>query len=261
MCTLSIISVAAQADVGPRGMRVVFSRDEDRRRPAALAPRWRSLGQGHRATRAIWPTDPLGGGTWIAAADSGLVLCLLNLNLEPPPVLPQTLLSRGRVIPMLLTADGAAAAIASLQNLDLDRFAPFRLVAAEASSDGVLVASWDRASLTLTRQANPACLVSSGLGDSSVQCRTRVFEDALAQGGPTPEVQDRFHLHAWPNHPELSVLMSRPDARTVSITKVELIPGKNSLFTVQMSHHPVREGSSGLEAMKTRPMALQGHGC
>src|SRR5438045_8012571 len=92
MCTLSVISVPqARWPRGPIGLRVVVSRDEQRERPAALAPRWRPLDQSHGLPgprRAIWPTDPRGGGTWIAAAESGLVLSILNLNLEPEPILP-----------------------------------------------------------------------------------------------------------------------------------------------------------------------------
>jgi hypothetical protein len=260
MCTLSIISPSG---CGPQGLRVVFSRDEERDRPAALAPRWRTLDRARLGvTRAIWPTDPRGGGTWIAAADSGLVLCLLNLNLEPRPMLPPALLSRGQIIPRLIEADGAAASIAALEQLDLDRFAPFRLVAIDAGSESMLIASWDRTQLTLSQRVKtPACLVSSGLGDSKVQGRHDVFDEMVVQGGLTPDAQDRFHRHIWADHPELSVLMSRPDARTVSITTVEVGAPTNGTFGVRMDHQPVPEGCPAPEAMKARPMALLGHGC
>jgi hypothetical protein len=42
-----------------------------------------------------------------------------------------------------------------------------------------------------------------------------------AAGGPAV-AQDAFHHHQWPGRGELSVLMSRADARTVSITTVEI---------------------------------------
>jgi uncharacterized protein with NRDE domain len=270
MCTLSIISVPQAAwPRGPIGLRVVASRDEERDRPAALAPRWRPLDQnGHGATRAIWPTDPRGGGTWIAAADSGLVLALLNLNLEPEPTLPTSLLSRGLIIPKLIASRGAAAAMAALNRLDLDRFAPFRLVAAEAPGAGhsprILEARWDREDLTLASPAHaPACFVSSGLGDSKVQRRLGVFEEVVVQGGLTPQVQDHFHLHVWPDHPELSVLMSRPDARTVSITTVEVSsPSQDGAFAIRMGYQPVLEGGRlGLhEAAGARPVVMLGRG-
>jgi uncharacterized protein with NRDE domain len=271
MCTLSIISVPqANWPRGPIGLRVVANRDEERDRPAALAPRWRPLDQNQArgATRAIWPTDPLGGGTWIAAADSGLVLALLNLNLEPEPFLPPGLLSRGLVIPRLIASRGAAAAMAALNHFDLDRFAPFRLVAAEAPGEGhsprILEARWDREELTLAPAAHaPACFVSSGLGDSRVQRRLAVFEELVVQAGLTPQAQDHFHLHVWPDHPELSVLMSRPEARTVSITTVEVsAQTRDGAFAIRMGYQPVLEGGRlGLhEAANARPVVILGRG-
>jgi hypothetical protein len=272
MCTLSIISVAAQDGWtrAPVGLRIVASRDEQRTRPPALAPRWRPLDQraGQGATRAIWPTDPRGGGTWIAAADSGLVLCLLNLNLEPEPPLPPDLVSRGRIIPSLISANGARAAIAGLRQMNLSLFAPFRLAAVEAGAaeqPTILVARWDREELTVQPiDGTPMCLASSGLGDSLVQSRRDLFDELVVQQGQTPQAQDRFHLHHWPEQPEVSVLMSRPDARTVSITTVEVSAhaGLDGVFGVRMGYQPILEGGRlGLqEALKARPVVLLGRG-
>jgi hypothetical protein len=171
------------------------------------------------------------------------------------------LLSRGQIVPRLIGTGSAAAAIAGLEQLDLDCFAPFRLVAIDAGSETLLLASWDRTELTLSRRAKPTCLVSSGLGDSKVQGRLEVFEEMVVRRALTPHAQDRFHLHTWPDHPELSVLMSRPDARTVSITTVEVSTGENRALGVRMTHQPVLEGHPGDNALKARPMALLGHGC
>jgi hypothetical protein len=55
-----------------------------------------------------------------------------------------------------------------------------------------------------------------------------------AGGGPTPERQDEFHRYTIPGRAEVGVLMSRPDARTVSITTVETGPAG-----VQMQYEPV----------------------
>jgi uncharacterized protein with NRDE domain len=263
MCTLSIISVPQGAWPRPIGLRVVVSRDEERDRPPALAPRWRTLESG---VRAIWPTDPRGGGTWIGAADTGLVLALLNLNLEPAPALPANLRSRGQVIPRLIGSPSAAAAIAALDAFDLDRFAPFRLIAVDAPKLGgsprVVETRWDRRDLMTSPPSQaPACFVSSGLGDSRVRRRQGVFEELVVQGGPTPQAQDHFHLHVWPDHPELSVLMSRPDARTVSITTIEVSQAEGA-FGVRMGYQPVLEGGRlGLcETGHSRPVVILGRG-
>ncbi len=220
MCTLTIIST-------PTGFRVVMNRDEERLRAPACPPRWHDLPDGRRT---LWPIDPLGGGTWIGATDQGLVLAILNVNPEPRPTLPplDRRLSRGSIIPTLLSAGelGARASIAELARLDLAAFPPFRVVAIERPSlrarPTVIDACWNGHALaTHARRAVSACFVSSGLGDACVAIRAPLFAQLVA-AKPTPESQDAFHRHRWPERPELSVLMSRAGARTVSITTIDV---------------------------------------
>lgn len=215
MCTLTIIPART-------GFRLVTSRDEQRSRPRAHPPQTRVLGG--RAVLA--PTDTLAGGTWVAVSDAGVALSLLNLNPVPAPVLPPTgsLRSRGAVIPLLIASPTASDAIDHLSRLDLRAFAPFRLVAADSS--GVIDARWNRAGLHIARHAlEPMCFVSSALGDHLVAPRLDLFDLFLRDMGPTPAMQDAYHKHHWPHRPEISVAMSRSDARTVSVTTVE-VPGE-----------------------------------
>ncbi len=248
MCTVSVISLdttAAPHLAGGAGFRVVVNRDEQLDRPPALFPRWRAVGQGDTARRAIWPIDPKGGGTWVAAGDHALVLCLLNRNPEPMPALPPDLVSRGAIIPRLIACPDSAAVMHALESLELDRFAPFRLVVIEPDSRGrawrggmrVHEAEWDRVLLrTRTIRGGSACFVSSGLGDSKVVGRVPLFEDLV--GVPTPDSQDAFHNHTWAGREHLSVMMSRDDARTVSVTTVEATP-RHASPVVRMSYRPV----------------------
>ncbi|MEM9064323.1 MAG: NRDE family protein [Planctomycetota bacterium] len=215
MCTVSVIPIEG-------GVRLVSNRDEGRRRASALAPEDRQTPRG----RAVWPTDPEGGGTWIAAADHGLVLTLLNGN--PAVPLDRTgldLVSRGVIIPALIGEASAREAIAGLASdavgQPLERFAHFRLVAADASG-GLYDARWDRESLRVTEHAEPiAAFASSGLGDGEVEVRIPLF-DELVRHEPTPEAQDRYHRHVWPGREPVSVMMSREAARTVSVTVCEV---------------------------------------
>lgn len=190
--------------------------------------------------------DTEGGGTWIGATQSGLCLCLLNLNPDPPVDLRGRgqLKSRGLVIPELLgSCPTVAEAIARLDEMGLRHYAPFRLLAVGPSPEGLRLAEarWDRTNLDVSwHAAPPLCLVSSGLGDALVVPRLDLFEELVVDPGPTPERQDEFHRHRWPTRPELSVMMSREDARTVSVTSLEVMAGRDGP-AVSMGYEAVSE--------------------
>ncbi|MEM1330529.1 MAG: NRDE family protein [Planctomycetota bacterium] len=227
MCTVSVITIPGPD--GP-GVRLVSNRDESRRRPEAGPVERHALAGGGAAH---WPIDPVGGGTWIAAAEHGLALTVLNGNLEPAPDLSGVdLISRGTLIPRLIEAATAQAAMARLDGFELGRFAPFRLVATDAS--GVVIdAFWDRERLVTTAGRAPACFVSSGLGDSVVAPRLPRF-DELVRPDPTAESQDAFHALVDEHRPEVGVLMEREDARTVSVSVVEVLPGNGGRLRVSL---------------------------
>ncbi len=214
MCTVTIIPLEGG------GLRLVSNRDELRTRPQADTPVIRQI---ERGIDAAWPTDTLAGGSWIGAGAHGLALTLLNGNPTPPAPLPprSELTSRGTLIPRLLSAPSAREAIGRLKEEDLERFAPFRLVGADAS--GVVDAVWTRSELRVSeRSLSPACFVSSGLGDALVAVRLELFDSWFQDRAVDAGSQDEFHAHRWDDRPELSVMMSRADARTVSVTSVEI---------------------------------------
>ena len=58
MCTVTLMRYDG-------GVRLACNRDERRDRPAALPPTSYACGK----QRAIFPVDPVGGGTWIGVND------------------------------------------------------------------------------------------------------------------------------------------------------------------------------------------------
>ncbi len=216
MCTLTVIPLRSGSHGDPVGYRVATNRDESRMRAPALAPRPAIVS----GVRALWPVDGHAGGTWIAANDRGVTLSLLNVNLSRPPALPQRPKTRGAIIPALSDAATAQEAGRRLQDSELAHFAPFRMVAFDV--EDIIEVRWDGDRVAVRRSAlAPACFVSSGLGDHLVEPRLGLFASLLADGRLTPEDQDAFHRHVWADRPEISVMMSRADARTVSTTIVE----------------------------------------
>lgn len=212
MCTVTIIPTR-------EGFRLVTNRDERRTRPLALPPSRARFGD----REVIRPTDPLGGGTWVAATDAGLVYTVLNGNPTPMPPLPPKdhLVSRGLIIPYIGVASTISEAMTLTENLPLERLTPFRLVATDGRT--IVEAWWARESLSLSRKAlAPSCWSSSGLGDDLVRVREPLFREMVVEAGANPSAQDAFHAHQWADNPRLSVRMEREDARTVSRTTIEV---------------------------------------
>jgi hypothetical protein len=260
MCTVTIIPkpVRTAVDGVRNGFRLVCNRDEQRNRPDAQPPRWRGTGD----ARAIWPADGEAGGTWVAAHESGLTLCLLNRNPTPAPNLPEVgLVSRGKIIPELLqdaVRPMSGARMATLVGeMDLDAFAPFRLLAVDPRGAGEMFVQemdWDRREFVVrTHAATPLCFASSGLGDDRVVGRLDLFESMVVGAGATQEAQDLFHGHTWADRPEVSVMMSRREARTVSMTHVEFEPLGAG---VRMWYRPVlAEAGGAVEVPSVRTRA------
>ncbi len=252
MCTATIIPL------GTDGFRLVMNRDELRTRPHALRPAALELESG---IVAAWPTDAQAGGTWIAASDRGLVVGLLNGNPTPYPDLPpdDTLISRGLIVPSLVACDGAREAAERVGTLDVRRYAPFRLIAADRAV--IADAVWDGSRLRVTRRSMRAtCFVSSGMGDRLVTPRLGLFRRWLARHGETAASQNAYHQHRWDDRPEISVMMSRSEARTVSVTSVQVLhEERGGLANVLMTYRddlgesevrldkasPARERSAG----------------
>lgn len=244
MCTVSIIAVAGTSP----GVRIVCNRDEQRTRPAASPPRWHALAGGGRG---IWPTDTKAGGTWLGASERGLVLALLNYNPKhglPAPLFPPRQ-SRGLIIPSLIGLADVAGVARTLERMDFSLFPGFRLIGIDAPRAGgvaygpMIEATWNGRELGMTNlPPGPACFASSGLGDHRVLPRLDVFRRMVLESGSTAEAQDEFHGHVWPAQPEISVMMNREDARTVSVTTVEVTrAGSEGAVQVRMDYQPVLE--------------------
>lgn len=213
MCTVSVVP----AD---DGFRVACNRDERRVRPAAVAPRVRSLA----GRQAVWPRDPQGGGTWIGVNDAGLVLALLNRSVAHGATAEATT-SRGLIIPALLTVREIDAAVErAMTELDgVRRFEPFTLVMVQHGAVAVVDHGIASTTTATQRLRHPLLFTSSSLGDHLVdEPRRRLFTDLVACSASPLEGQMAFHRHRWHDRPEISVHMERADAVTVSHTVIDV---------------------------------------
>jgi hypothetical protein len=228
MCTVTLVprgggTFPEDANGPAQVLRLVCNRDEQRTRHCALPPVRRAFG----SRTAVMPVDPLSGGTWIALTDTGLVVCLLNTNpgtLAPGDRARNAARSRGEIVPLLIAHGSLDAALEAHELIDARLYAPFRVLLACDADFAVLESDSTTVRVAFRgRLRDPVMLTSSGLGDHVVESpRRTLFRAIFGAADASAGAQDAFHRHAWPEHSHLSVMMSRPDARTVSQTVVEV---------------------------------------
>ena len=105
------------------GYSVYFNRDESKERPLAIPPQTQTA----ESIRAIYPTDPKGGGTWFAVSEYGCVFALLNYYQGRTP--KGRLNSRGFIVKSAVQCRDFNSLSEFVSGLDLTKFAPFSLMA------------------------------------------------------------------------------------------------------------------------------------
>jgi hypothetical protein len=100
------------------------------------------------------------------------------------------------------------------------QFNPFSVVLVKRMTACVVTSDGLTLSAETMSMVRPLMFTSSGLGDTRVFApRQRLFERLVLRNERVwPQAQDRFHAHHWPSRSDISVLMERSDARTVSRT-------------------------------------------
>lgn len=208
----------------PRLLRVSCNRDERVARPLALPPTLWTAG----SRSAVMPIDPQSGGTWIAANDTRMIFALLNAHRgtpgsDTPHLRTGGELSRGLIIPALVTSATVSEALSRAQQLQVERYQPFRLLLFDRYQ---LVECWPDGNSIRHRRSHlygPVMRTSSSLGDDVViGPRRALFQRLLMNPGDPRAAQDMFHAHRWPGREAISVDMQRADARTVSNTTIEI---------------------------------------
>ncbi len=224
MCTLTL--VPWQSDVTrARGVRVVCNRDESRLRPTAVPPQIRQAAK----HQILMPVDPVSDGTWIGVSDAPLIAVLMNVylaQLEKDDAYlekPTPAASRGVIVPRILACDHLADAARLAEALQPGDYEPFRLLVIDPTSYFEVVWSAGQYSVSKPREITaPLFFTSSGLGDDLVATPRQQLFNTLFFDSDWTAAQDLFHRHEWPDRRFASVWMTRPEARTQSITWIEM---------------------------------------
>jgi len=243
MCT---VSWQHHAD----GYDLFFSRDEQRSRALGQPPRE----HGGDGTRWLAPRDPQGGGSWIVANSHGLTVCLLNAyDIDPQPHRapntdrPARARSRGWLPVELAAARNLADCQRRLQRvLTLATFAPCLLLCLQPRGT---VACWQWTGSMLHRIGDPVrppLTTSSHESDRVTRSRHAVFDLTAASGAPSVEQLRRYHECPDQAADASTVRMSRPDARTVSLTHVQVRDREVAMA------YAARDGDGGFDSALRR---------
>ncbi len=227
MCTVTIVPLE-------HGFRLSCNRDERRDRQAALPPIVHTIA----SRQAIFPVDPISQGTWVGVNDAGLAMALLNRASDSLDALDdKPRVSRGNIIPGLLACRSPDEALERCLGLDAGTYERFRVLIVQDTT-GVIVTSDTRTlSHEVVSLSRPIMETSSALGDVLVEGpRRQLFEQLFNQPRCSAwlRAQRHFHQHQWPARPEISVMMERADARTVSQTVIDVQPR-----TIKMAYREV----------------------
>jgi hypothetical protein len=200
------------------GYSLFCNRDEQRSRPAAQAPVRRAIG----GMCWVAPLDPQGGGTWIAANQHGIALCLLNWNVAEGSPRARSV-SRGRIIPQAIFATTLDEVESRLSRLAMSDFPPFTMLGL-APLEPALIARWDGRSLALKRHEDAhGLLCSSSFDEAGASiARRKDYCRHLQRTGLSAETLAAFHRSHEPEIGAYSTCMHRDDAETVSFTRLEV---------------------------------------
>ena len=229
MCTLSWI----RRDTG---YSIFMNRDERPGRAPGLPPEIRD-----GAVRWIAPFDGQSHGTWIGANDRGVALAILNRYHESPMSAEGEWISRGLLVTSLLGETTKDDVERRIREEPLGLYQPFTLVAFEVGR-GARLFAWNGKELAVTQVAETGLVLTSSGFDQEKATRDRgalfvrwqEFDPThpTHPTHPTAEAFEAIHASHIPERGPLSICMHRPEAGTVSFTRIDVGPDEIEVFYV-----------------------------
>jgi uncharacterized protein with NRDE domain len=206
MCTVTFLPTQ-------QGFIVTTNRDESAQRAHAEPPKIRS-----DEPLAIYPLDPEGGGTWVAASNNRVV-CLMNGAHGPHKRKPPYRHSRGKIV---VDAVQTSDLEEFVNNYPLHEIEPFTLIIAQ--KERVIQLAWDGKQREIAKKSakNPYIWSAPMLYSAEAQ---RKRQDWFAQWlSENPEMNSTealdFHLNAGEGDPNIDLRMNRGKngPQTISIS-------------------------------------------
>ncbi|MDG2168574.1 MAG: NRDE family protein [Opitutales bacterium] len=224
----------------PNGYCLFFNRDESRERPVGLPPEISSFGD----SRFVCPRDPVGGGTWLLVNEHGMSLGLLNYyeaQMDYQPAEPQ---SRGLLPIAFANCQTLADIESSILEADFAPYPPFHLLAVSAKAEARLI-TWNGKTKTIHHPEIEDLPISTSSFETEevINLRKELFKKEALPQMEQDEALGNFHSHKKPAPDTHAVLMTRSNAKTVSITQIS-VDGK----LATMSYHTRPDDSECLDS-------------
>jgi Protein of unknown function (DUF833). len=210
MCTMTWF-------VSDQGYELFFNRDERISRSRAQLPSIQTIDN----IQYISPTDTDAGGTWVAANQFGVTVCLLNHYQFEQIETYKAWISRGEIVRMFASTDNLFAAERQFKSMDLNDYRAFRMFIISPDGQNRLLV-WDghraRVEVNVTKPKS-----SSSVDARHVKKMRKDLFENLGMGA-SKEVEDYLNYHAshLPSRSKESVCMHRQDANTVSFSHVSV---------------------------------------
>lgn len=226
MCTLTFFPR------GEQGFILTSNRDEIFSREPSELPTVHDI----QGKKLLFPRDPQGGGTWIAASEDGRVACLLNGAFGRHKRNPPYRMSRGIVMLEQFLYNGPCI---FFEDYNLKGIEPFTLVILDQQPErNITIIKWDGKD----RYISPANAWKPGIWFSPmlyppeiVEKRQQRFESWM-KDYPQPEIPQIRHFHLLgrdeSDEGEPIFLNSQYAVHTVSVTTVYSVSGH-----FNMLHH------------------------
>jgi uncharacterized protein with NRDE domain len=214
MCTVTFLPTK-------EGFIVTTNRDESAQRTQAEPPQVRN-----EEPLAIYPLDPEGGGTWVAAAKNRVV-CLMNGAHGRHKRKPPYRHSRGKIVVDAIKSTDLEEFI---NNYPLHEIEPFTLILAQ--NEEVIQLAWNgkRREIQKLSSENPYIWSAPMLYSAEAQRKRKSWFAQWLEQNPTfnsSEIID-FHMNAGERDSAIDLRMNRGDKgpQTVCITCIKWTPDR-----------------------------------
>lgn len=224
------------------------NRDERNSRRPAFGPSQRE----QNGVKYIAPVDGDHGGSWIGANEFGLSLCLLNRYGDLELRTKHDYVSRGLLLLDLLDSPHMEHFESRIDELDLDRFRPFNLLALSPQKSALV--EWTGSEYSIIDDVERLVpLTSTSLTEPGIAvARQQQFAALTATQTINENLLDTFHRGHLPDRGAYSVCMHRDDASTVSMSKIKLTP--DEIVFEYESDSPCKRNAVATIRMATRKL-------